>query len=312
MGRTPDHYGGGSGADRVWSSFQPRSVRRMSRPCSGLVTEWWRPPASHALRAVDGPSGACDGVPRAECAGAADHYRQRPLDQAAPAEPLRAETPGAVPEGMRILPSVAAWRMVPSREWHRSGAAEILRGCFYAPRLEEAADTTLPEAMTRLQPAPGIGAWTAAAETLQRTPGALAPSLGDFHLPVQIGYARGGADEQVLQLLGSYRGQRHRAALLLLGYRQPAAGCRTAGPTGQPHRLSAARPRRAAFGRSAGQTVPRQLPVSVPRASMNCLKRLRSPVAWRLTKPSLSPTVSARPSGSWSSWSMILVVVSSM
>ncbi|CAM5432146.1 hypothetical protein SCALM49S_04190 [Streptomyces californicus] len=218
----------------------------------------------------------------------------------------------------RSLRGCGSCRRSPPGGWCRAGsgtgpgAAEILRGCFYAPRLEEAADTTLPEAMTRLQPAPGIGAWTAAAETLQRTPGAPAPSLGDFHLPVQIGYARGGADEQALQLLGSYRGQRHRAALLLLGYRQPAAGCRTAGPTGQPHRLSAARPRRAAFGRSAGQTVPRQLPVSVPRASMNCLKRLRSPVAWRLTKPSLSPTVSARPSGSWSSWSMILVVVSSM
>ncbi|MFF7878397.1 hypothetical protein ACIRQT_26455 [Streptomyces californicus] len=165
---------------------------------------------------------------------------------------------------MRILPSVAAWRMVPSREWHRSGAAEILRGCFYAPRLEEAADTTLPEAMTRLQPAPGIGAWTAAAETLQRTPGAPAPSLGDFHLPVQIGYARGGADEQVLQLLGSYRGQRHRAALLLLGYRQPAAG---AEPPGQPDSRIAYLRRGRAARRSAG--------VRVRRCRASCLSRCR-------------------------------------
>lgn len=47
---------------------------------------------------------------------------------------------------------------------------------------------------------------------------------------------------------------------------------------------------------STAQTSPRQAPVSVPpRDSMNSLKRRRSPVAWRLTKPSLSPTVSARP-----------------
>lgn len=139
------------------SSFRPRSVPTMSRPCSGLVTEWW-PPRAVRTAATDGRYGAGDGVPRAECAGAADHHRHRPLHRAAPAEPVRGE---AVRQG-------------------------------------------------------------------------------------------------------------------------------------------------------AGQTVPRQPPVSAPRDSMNCLKRFRSPVAWRLTKPSLSPTVSARPSGSWSSCSMTLVVVSSM
>lgn len=48
------------------------------------------------------------------------------------------------------------------------------------------------------------------------------------------------------------------------GCRQPAAGCRTAGPTGQPHRPSAARPRGAAFGR-----------VRVRRCRASCRSRCR-------------------------------------
>ncbi|MEU2100384.1 DNA-3-methyladenine glycosylase 2 family protein [Streptomyces globisporus] len=139
--------------------------------------------------------------------------------------------PGPAPEGMRGPPSAAAWRMVPSWEWHRAGvdrsrAAAILRACSYAPRLEEAAAMALPEAMARLQLIPGVGPWTAA-ETLQRTLGAPdALTLGDLHLPVQISYAltgaRGGTDEQMLQLLEPYAGQRHRAArLILLGGRLP-------------------------------------------------------------------------------------------
>lgn len=121
-------------------------------------------------------TGAGDGVPRAECAGAADHHRHRPLHQAAPAEPVRGE-----PTRARSLRGRGSCRRSPPGGWcragsgtglgvDRSGAAEILRACFCAPRLEEAADTALPEAMIRLQLAPGIGPWTAAAETLQRTP----------------------------------------------------------------------------------------------------------------------------------------------
>ncbi|MFD8440289.1 DNA-3-methyladenine glycosylase family protein [Streptomyces microflavus] len=140
-------------------------------------------------------------------------------------------SPGPAPEGMRIPPSAAVWRMVPSWEWHgagvdRSRAAAILRARSYAPRLEEAAAMALPEAMARLQFLPGIGPWTAA-EALQRVLGAPdALTLGDLHLPVQIGYAltgaRGGTDEEMLQLLELYAGQRHRAArLILLGGRLP-------------------------------------------------------------------------------------------
>lgn len=114
------------------------------------------------------------------------------------------EPPGPAPQGMRVPPSPARCRMVPSWKWHRAGvdrsrAAAILRACSYGPRLEEAAAMALPEATARLRLIPGIGPWTAA-ETLQRVLGAPdALTLGDLHLPVQVGYAltgvRGGTDE---------------------------------------------------------------------------------------------------------------------
>ncbi|MEU7697159.1 DNA-3-methyladenine glycosylase 2 family protein [Streptomyces sp. NPDC039028] len=135
------------------------------------------------------------------------------------------EPPGPAPDQMMVQPDPSTWRRVPSWEWHRAGiedarAAAILRACARAPRMEEAATMPLPAAMARLQLIPGIGPWTAA-ETLQRTLGAPdALTLGDLHLPIQIGYAltgnRGGTDEQMLELLAPYSGQRHRAARLIL------------------------------------------------------------------------------------------------
>ncbi|WP_030705947.1 MULTISPECIES: DNA glycosylase family protein [Streptomyces] len=62
---------------------------------------------------------------------------------------------------------------------------------------------------------------------LQRTLGAPdALTVGDLHLPVQVGYAltgtRSATDEQMLKLLEPYAGQRHRAArLILFGGRLP-------------------------------------------------------------------------------------------
>ncbi|AOU79641.1 hypothetical protein DUI70_4865 [Streptomyces albus] len=117
---------------------------------------------------------------------------------------------------MRIPPSAATWRMVSSWEWHRTGvdrsrAATILRVCSYAPCLEEAAFMGLAGALVRLHLIPGIGPWTAA-ETLRRALGAPDTlTLGDLHLPVQIGYAltgaRGGTDEQMLERTTSARAE---------------------------------------------------------------------------------------------------------
>ncbi|MEE1929322.1 DNA-3-methyladenine glycosylase 2 family protein [Streptomyces sp. TRM 70351] len=129
------------------------------------------------------------------------------------------------PEGLYVTPAPRTWALVPSWEWHRAGvdgkrSATVLRACRVASRLEEAAAMALPDAMARLQAVPGIGPWTAA-ETLQRSNGEPdAITVGDLHLPRQVGYALTGRrdtdDAGMLALLAPYAGQRHRAARLVL------------------------------------------------------------------------------------------------
>lgn len=247
MGRTPDHYGGGSGADRVWSSFQPRSVRRMSRPCSGLVTEWWRPPASHTLRAVDGPYGAGDGVPRAECAGAADHYRQRPLQRLLN---RYGEKPRA-----RSLRGCGSCRRSPPGGWCRAGSGtgpEQPRSCAAAstpPRLVEAADTTLPETMARSNPLPASARGPPPQKRCNVPLAPRRPPSAASTCPSRSATSAAAPPSRCFS-----RWSRTEGSATAPPSSCSAAGRRTAGPTAQPHRPSAARPRGAAFGRSPGQT----------------------------------------------------------
>ncbi|MDT0453869.1 DNA-3-methyladenine glycosylase family protein [Streptomyces hesseae] len=133
--------------------------------------------------------------------------------------------PGPAPAGMRVMPSPAAWALIPSWEWHGAGvdakrSATIVRAARVAARLEEAAAMDDAPAAARLQAVPGIGPWTAA-ETLQRSNGSPdAVTTGDLHLPRIVGYAltgtRGTDDEGMLDLLAPYAGQRHRACRLIL------------------------------------------------------------------------------------------------
>lgn len=126
---------------------------------------------------------------------------------------------------MRIMPTPRDWTLIPSWEWHRAGvdnkrASTIIRAAKVAPRLEEAAHMDPPAARTRLELVPGIGPWTTA-ETVQRTNGAPDEvTTGDLHLPGIVGYALAGrreaSDEEMLDLLAPYAGQRHRAARLIL------------------------------------------------------------------------------------------------
>ncbi|MFH9615931.1 DNA-3-methyladenine glycosylase family protein [Streptomyces pratensis] len=127
--------------------------------------------------------------------------------------------------GLYVMPDARTWSLVPSWEWHRAGvdakrSATILRAVRVARRIEEAAAMELPEAMARLQLIPGIGPWTAA-ETLQRSNGAAdAVTVGDLHLPGIVGHAlagnRNADDEEMLELLAPYAGQRHRATRLIM------------------------------------------------------------------------------------------------
>ncbi|MGY0018081.1 DNA-3-methyladenine glycosylase family protein [Streptomyces sp. cg35] len=126
---------------------------------------------------------------------------------------------------MRVMPDARAWTLIPSWEWHRAGvdnkrASTIIRAAKVARRLEEAAGMEPVRARARLELVPGIGPWTSA-ETIQRTNGAPDEvTTGDLHLPRTIGYALAGnrdaTDEDMLELLAPYEGQRHRAARLIL------------------------------------------------------------------------------------------------
>jgi 3-methyladenine DNA glycosylase/8-oxoguanine DNA glycosylase len=74
----------------------------------------------------------------------------------------------------------------------------------------------------RLQSLPGIGPWTSA-EIRQRACGDPdAVSVGDLHLPGQVGWALAGRvvdDAGMLELLAPYPGHRHRAASLVVAAR---------------------------------------------------------------------------------------------
>ncbi|MET9498545.1 DNA-3-methyladenine glycosylase 2 family protein [Streptomyces sp. NPDC006552] len=126
---------------------------------------------------------------------------------------------------MRVMPDARAWTLIPSWEWHRAGvdnkrASTIIRAARVAPRMEEAARMEPPAARARLELVAGIGPWTSA-ETIQRTNGAPDEvTTGDLHLPHTVGHALAGnrdaTDEEMLELLAPYAGQRHRAARLIL------------------------------------------------------------------------------------------------
>ena len=147
-----------------------------------------------------------------------------------------APAPGPAPAGMRVPPPPAAWRRIPSWEWHRAGvegvrARTIIGAAEVAGRLEEIVTMNSADADRRLRSRPGIGVWTSA-EVRQRACGdADAVSVGDYHLPARVGWALAGRvvdDAGMLELLAPYPGHRHRAARLieLSGLAPPRRGPR--------------------------------------------------------------------------------------
>jgi 3-methyladenine DNA glycosylase/8-oxoguanine DNA glycosylase len=139
--------------------------------------------------------------------------------------------PGPAPAGLRVFPSPAIWRSIPSWDWHKSGiefvrARTIMNAAAVASSLER------NPSERALRTLPGIGVWTAA-EIRQRAvgdPDAL--SVGDYHLPNSVGWVLEGRrstdDATMLELLEPYRGHRHRVAVLIefSGHRRPRRGPR--------------------------------------------------------------------------------------
>ncbi|CAN5470416.1 3-methyladenine DNA glycosylase [soil metagenome] len=131
--------------------------------------------------------------------------------------------PGPAPLGMRVAPSPAAWRRVPSWEWHRAGVGPqrsdtIMRVVRVGESLERAADDATRDAARKLRGIPGIGVWTVA-ETLQRSHGDPdAVSVGDFHVSKRVGWALIGErvdDDGMMELLEPWRGHRQRVVRLI-------------------------------------------------------------------------------------------------
>jgi 3-methyladenine DNA glycosylase/8-oxoguanine DNA glycosylase len=131
--------------------------------------------------------------------------------------------PGPAPLGMRVAPTAAVWRRVPSWEWHRAGVGPqrsdtVMRIARAGESLERAAHDTIGDAERKLRSIPGIGVWTAA-ETLQRSHGDPdAVSVGDFHVSTRVGWALIGQrvdDVGMLELLEPWRGHRQRVVRLI-------------------------------------------------------------------------------------------------
>lgn len=144
--------------------------------------------------------------------------------------------PGPTPRPMRVPPSPRRLLDVPAWDWHRLGVdlrrqRTIRAAATVADRLEE---STGPTVLDRLRIVPGIGEWTAA-ETAQRAFGHPdAVSVGDYHLKDWVAYALTGqprgTDEQMLELLAPWAGQRQRVMRLieLTGLGAPRFGPRFA------------------------------------------------------------------------------------
>lgn len=126
--------------------------------------------------------------------------------------------------GLFLPPDPARTAETPYFAFHPWGVerrrAETVRAaCAQAARLEMCASLPLDQANARLLAVPGVGPWTAAEVARTALGDADAVSVGDFHLPNTVCWALArqprGTDEEMLELLEPYRGQRGRVQRLL-------------------------------------------------------------------------------------------------
>ncbi len=132
--------------------------------------------------------------------------------------------PGPVPTDMKLAPTAAVWRRIPSWEWHRAGvedkrASTAVRCAMHAVKFEHAAATEPREELyRRLMVLPGVGRWTAAEVGHRALGDADAVPIGDYHLGSVVGWALTGSvlpDEEVEEFLEPWRPHRYRVFRLL-------------------------------------------------------------------------------------------------
>ncbi|WP_298992167.1 DNA-3-methyladenine glycosylase [uncultured Pseudokineococcus sp.] len=169
---------------------------------------------------------------------------RRLLERFGDPAPGPAAAPGGPAAGMRVPPSAAAWRAVPSWEWLRAGVEQRRsRVVQTAARSAEGLERTLllpPERVeAALRSLPGVGVWTAA-EVRQRAHGdADAFSFADYHVAKDVTWALTGEvldDDACAEVIEPYRGHRYRVQRLLemSGARRPRRGPRMTLPTHTP------------------------------------------------------------------------------
>lgn len=153
--------------------------------------------------------------------------------------------PGPVEElGLRVMPSSAQLRAVPSWGWVRLGvdhkrAATLAVVLRHVGALERLVDVSHREADRRLRTLPGVGVWTSAEVRARALGDADAVSFGDYHVAKDVGYALTGRpvdDGQMAVLLEPYRPHRLRVQVLvgLGGLRRPRRGPRMTLPSHLP------------------------------------------------------------------------------
>ena len=138
---------------------------------------------------------------------------------------------------LRLPPAPTALSSRPMWWFHPLGieqarARTLQTVAKHAPRLAEWSGLATEDARTRLTLLPGVGVWTAAnvLTTSWGDPDAVA--VGDYHLANTVVHALTGrprgTDDEMLELLEPYRGQRGRVVRLLQldGHRAPAFGPR--------------------------------------------------------------------------------------
>ncbi len=153
--------------------------------------------------------------------------------------------PGPVAElGLRVMPSTAELRGVPSWGWLRLGvdhrrAATLAAVVRAGPALERLVDVSHAEADRRLRSLPGVGVWTAAEVRARALGDADAVSFGDYHVAKDVGWALTGRpvdDAGMAALLEPYRPHRLRVQVLvgLGGLHRPRRGPRMTLPSHLP------------------------------------------------------------------------------
>lgn len=132
--------------------------------------------------------------------------------------------PGPAPAGMRVPPSAAGWRGIPSFQWHRAGVdprrARVVRTALgVADKLEAAAAADDAATVYRILLAmPGVGRWTAAEVGSRALGDADALPVGDYHLPALASHALAGrvlTEAEVETFFEPWRPHRYRVVRLL-------------------------------------------------------------------------------------------------